>query len=118
MALRLTGQLIFGAKDSKYLLNPRESLHFTNESDSPSGPSADRFYCPECSKTFSRVDNLKAHSKLHDSNRKDIYSCNQCPYRFRRKYDLARHEVAHSRSRLFCCGNCHKGFSRNDVLRR
>lgn len=70
-----------------------------------------RYPCCDCGKTFSRLDNLKTHSKIHtdaknliedgkslekcdigESNLVDKkFSCHFCPDVFKRKKALARH---------------------------
>lgn len=46
------------------------------------------------------------------------FACNQCPLRFARQHDLARHMQTHTNERPFECPMCHKTFTRRDAVKR
>lgn len=81
-----------------------------------------------CHRSFSRIQNLKSHEKIHFPNRGRYFLCHICQAGFTRsqgifKYliqDLTRHINIHSGIKNFKCpgDGCQKSFSRKDALRR
>jgi uncharacterized Zn-finger protein len=73
---------------------------------------------PNCHKTFTKPQNLKAHSLCHTGDRP--FACSACDSRFRRIPDLKRHFLSlHGCDKPFGCPNgCGKHFSRKDALKR
>ncbi|KAJ3056752.1 hypothetical protein HK097_004613 [Rhizophlyctis rosea] len=71
----------------------------------------------DCTRTFNRLQNLRAHVKCHTNERP--YPCNSCPAKFRRLPDLERHKRSiHNTSRPFVCQECGKAYARSDALKR
>ncbi|OOQ88737.1 hypothetical protein PEBR_11237 [Penicillium brasilianum] len=76
--------------------------------------SSKNFRCEHCSKTFTRLYNLKSHLVTHD--RTMPYSCNICNRAFARKSDSKRHMRTHSGEKNWVCGGCRTSFARRDML--
>lgn len=81
-----------------------------------------RYECmhPQCTRTFTRLFNLKAHQETHNPARTRAFQCNECGVSFCRAQDLLRHGTVHDKSNLMTCPACGptKTFSRKDALRR
>ncbi|KAK5712279.1 hypothetical protein LTR15_011857 [Elasticomyces elasticus] len=84
------------------------------------------FPCDQCSKTFTRQSNLKAHQRTHVQADK-LFGCKICSTRFARQGDLKRHEQSHSSEKQHTCGGtldtgekwgCGKTYNRADALAR
>jgi len=76
----------------------------------------ERYVCPTCKRTFTRLYNLKSHIKTHANHRP--YECEVCSMRFTRNHDLNRHSKIHSREKSYTCGECGRSFARRDALKR
>ncbi|KAJ3116348.1 hypothetical protein HDU96_009811 [Phlyctochytrium bullatum] len=80
-----------------------------------------RYPCkqPGCSRSFTRLFNLKAHMETHNPDRERSFKCEHCGVAFCRAQDLLRHGTVHDKSNLMVCPACpNKTFSRKDALRR
>lgn len=88
---------------------PTSSPHSRTLSD-----SSRSFRCEHCSKTFTRLYNLKSHLVVHA--RTMPFSCDICSRVFARKSDAKRHMRAHSGEKNWVCGGCRMSFSRKDML--
>ncbi|KAK3619537.1 hypothetical protein LTR56_023972 [Elasticomyces elasticus] len=84
------------------------------------------FPCDQCSKTFTRQSNLKAHQRTHVKSDKP-FVCTTCSSRFARQPDLRRHEQSHKAEKQHVCGGildtgekwgCGKTYNRADALAR
>lgn len=76
--------------------------------------SSRSFCCEHCSKTFTRLYNLKSHLVVHA--RTMPFSCDICSRAFARKSDAKRHMRTHSGEKNWVCGGCRTSFSRKDML--
>lgn len=71
--------------------------------------------CTTCRKIFSRLFSLRAHQRVHGSDRS--YQCTICSVNFVRSHDLKRHAKLHEKTTWRCTG-CGKSFSRRDAITR
>ncbi|KAI9320271.1 hypothetical protein DFJ73DRAFT_635217 [Zopfochytrium polystomum] len=84
-------------------------------------PNQRRYACtlPTCTRSFTRLFNLKAHLETHNPARERGFRCEDCGVAFCRAQDLLRHGTVHDKSNLMTCPACPgKTFSRKDALRR
>lgn len=63
-----------------------------------------KFECTQCSKSFTRASNLRAHKRAHANERP--FFCTVCSATFVRLNDKKRHERSHG-ERQFVCGGVH-----------
>ena len=70
---------------------------------------------PECTKRFTRKENVRSHVQTHLGDRQ--YRCNDCQKCFVRQHDLKRHATIHSGVKPFPC-KCGSSFARQDALTR
>ncbi|CAG0879022.1 unnamed protein product, partial [Cyprideis torosa] len=83
----------------------------THSSDSNRGPV---FHCQTCSKSFSRLSNLKAHELIHKGVKS--FKCNICPKAFSRNSTLQTHLLSHSGEKPFSCMYCEKSYIQKSDL--
>lgn len=67
-----------------------------------------KFSCPECSKTFSRQDNMAQHCRNHFCNTK--FSCELCGKQFSTKSNKKAHLMKIHWLRVFECIECTTDF--------
>lgn len=96
------------------LMIPRSEFEPQCLPDSEVKSNSSNFRCEHCSKTFTRLYNLKSHLVTHD--RTMPYSCNICNRAFARKSDAKRHTRIHSGEKNWVCGGCQTPFARRDML--
>lgn len=81
-----------------------------------------KFQCPDCSSSFTRATNLRAHRRAHANERPFFCTvCNEC---FVRQNDKKRHERIHSVPMYICGGQledgrtwgCGQRFGRKDAM--
>ncbi len=97
-------------------------LHTPRSNSEPTSPPHSRaqsdssrsFRCEHCSKSFTRLYNLKSHLVVHA--RTMPFSCDICSRAFARKSDAKRHRRTHSGEKNWVGGGCRMSFSRKDML--
>jgi len=81
------------------------------------GPDSNKLYTckyKNCSKTFTRISNIRAHIQTHLCDRPFV--CPVCKKAFVRNHDLRRHYKGHLEYQYVC--PCGKKFPRQDALKR
>ncbi|CAH1176192.1 unnamed protein product [Phaedon cochleariae] len=97
-----------------------EQLEATMEigiSKKPAESKVKPFKCSQCSKRFSKAENLLTHQATH-SDKKRPFSCHICSKSFIRKRELDRHIITHSGMKPYKCPRCTKSFGRKDKMMR
>lgn len=74
------------------------------------------FSCQQCSKVFSRGNNLQAHMRIHTGEMP--YVCEHCPKSFARRSGLSRHQRTHTGEKPLQCPQCEKSFADSSNLSR
>lgn len=74
------------------------------------------FRCSQCTKRFSKAENLLSHQSIHSGTRP--FGCHICSKSFIRKRELDRHIATHSGMKPFKCPRCNKSFGRKDKMMR
>ncbi|XP_056637160.1 gastrula zinc finger protein XlCGF26.1-like [Diorhabda sublineata] len=74
------------------------------------------FRCSQCTKRFSKAENLLSHQAIHSEDRP--FGCHICNKSFIRKRELDRHVATHSGMKPFKCPRCSKSFGRKDKMMR
>eukprot|EP00474_Spongospora_subterranea_P009476 CRZ09934.1 hypothetical protein [Spongospora subterranea] len=74
------------------------------------------FACQQCSKVFSRGNNLQAHMRIHTGEMP--YVCEHCPKSFARRSGLSRHQRTHTGEKPLQCPQCDKSFADSSNLSR
>ena len=73
------------------------------------------FVCDVCGMRFANNHNKRVHMAVHDGDRP--YPCPLCPYAGKRDIDVRAHiGVMHREDKLFQCGPCNVGFSKERGL--
>ncbi|CAG9816299.1 unnamed protein product [Phaedon cochleariae] len=67
------------------------------------------YKCPHCDKRCKRKQELKSHSKVHNTNR-DTYTCEVCHKKLTSKTSLIIHHKRHQKLYTIFCEYCKKGF--------
>ena len=76
----------------------------------PAPEDVDKYKCPHCPRTFSRIDNFKSHMECHDKNRERLFVCHVCGSKLYTSSSLKSHLRTHTRERAFKCQVCDKSF--------
>ncbi|XP_034482095.1 zinc finger protein 436-like [Drosophila innubila] len=71
--------------------------------------------CPECPKSFSRIDTLKGHIRTHTGMRP--YECPYCPKVFAQSHHARDHIQVHNEKRPHKCPHCPKAFGQKSNLK-
>ncbi|GFR83200.1 zinc finger protein [Elysia marginata] len=79
-------------------------------------PSARKYQCNLCHKTFDRAPDLKVH--VCPNGVEKPYVCPSCGQTFAKNIHLKRHLATHSGLKPYPCWVCGKRFSRSDHLKR
>ncbi|KZP34443.1 hypothetical protein FIBSPDRAFT_8407 [Athelia psychrophila] len=108
------------AENPHNLPEPTSQSPHTNSNNLPGTPQVGDigtavYPCPACDKSFSRLYSLRAHQRIHGTERP--YTCPSCNAAFARLYDLKRHTKVHETASWKCTG-CDKTFSRSDAVKR
>ncbi|XP_029604890.1 zinc finger and SCAN domain-containing protein 21-like isoform X2 [Salmo trutta] len=74
-----------------------------------------RFLCMFCSKSFSCLQNVENHQRVHTGEKP--FSCTQCHMCFAQGGDLKRHHRVHTGERPYSCPQCEKRFPRQYHLK-
>lgn len=77
---------------------------FPSFEKSTSSIRVEKYQCPECSYTCSRLSNFTKHCHTHTG--KKPFSCSECPYQTSYKSNLMRHLSNHSGEKHFSCPYC------------
>uniref|UniRef100_A0A336LQT5 CSON011197 protein n=1 Tax=Culicoides sonorensis TaxID=179676 RepID=A0A336LQT5_CULSO len=75
------------------------------------------FVCNQCSKSFSRADQLKAHAKSHEKT-EEKYQCDICSKVYHLKSVLKEHILNHTGASKALCSFCGKSFTSKANLKQ
>ena len=74
--------------------------------------------CPQCGKSFAKLDNLELHVRSHFTERP--FACNDCDKSYKDAPSLYSHQQAHhvTSKRTHLCSECGASFMKSDHLKR
>ncbi|XP_029102943.1 zinc finger protein 134-like [Scleropages formosus] len=75
-----------------------------------------KFQCIRYGKSFSQVSTLKKHQVVH--SREKLFGCDKCPKSFSHAQHLKKHQVVHSGEKPYICHLCGKRFSNRSILKK
>ena len=76
--------------------------------------NGDKIKCFSCDKTFSRMDHLKRHEKIHGEN--PNFHCYLCDKSFKNKDSLRKHVKVIHQHMKFSCTLCPKTFTSKENM--
>ncbi|XP_076050998.1 uncharacterized protein LOC143031265 isoform X2 [Oratosquilla oratoria] len=94
-------------ESSDQLVQPRDRKVHTSEKPHE---------CKECGQRFTRLGNLKTHTRVHTGERP--YECNECGQQFKEQGKLKMHIRIHTGERPHECKHCGQRFTQLGGLKR
>ncbi|EFA03435.1 zinc finger and SCAN domain-containing protein 2-like isoform X1 [Tribolium castaneum] len=71
--------------------------------------------CRECRKSFTRLEGLRSHKRIHLGT---LFKCRFCGKGYTRQTHVYRHELSHGKHKLHVCRICNKTLTRMEHLKR
>lgn len=96
---------------------PRKRRKLLKAKVPPSPSRTKEFPCTYCQSSFDRQSNLTTHLKVHGITKARMITCSEpgCTKSYGRVSDANRHAKSAHSGKNYPCGNCGRGYSRNDM---